>query len=149
MSKVKLIVFEGYGTTYRPYIDSNSEVIDLKLNIPDTHSIAGVIRTDFDADPDGSRRASDALTPVIECDRINNLVGRLLTQIDATFSDPEQRKAMKDLFTQIAWGWYEGQTDQLREPWQENKFPKFKNRFDEHRTKESEQMARDLADSHI
>lgn len=35
----------------------------------------------------------------------NSLVGKLLTLIDATFSDPEQRKAMKDLFVDTIWGW--------------------------------------------
>lgn len=33
------------------------------------------------------------------------LLGRLLTQIDATFSDTDQRKAQKDLLKDIVWGW--------------------------------------------
>lgn len=34
------------------------------------------------------------------------LEGKILTIIDATFSDPQQRKAQKDVFRDILWDWY-------------------------------------------
>lgn len=38
---------------------------------------------------------------------INNLVGRLLTYIDATYSDREQREAQKTLIKGVVFDWYE------------------------------------------
>jgi len=131
MSKVKLIVFEGYGTNYQPYINDNHEVIDLDIRVPESHSIGGIIRTDFDPDKDGSTRVSDDFEQMLTTNKVNNLTGKVLTQIDAMISDPEQRKAMKDIFRDILWNWYADGLDGLREPWQLDKFPKFKNRFDE------------------
>ena len=34
-----------------------------------------------------------------------NIEGQLLTLVDATFQDPEQRKAQKDMIRKIVWGW--------------------------------------------
>lgn len=131
MSKVKLIVCEGYGSQGKPRVGGTEKVIDLKIEVPDTYDIMGVIRTDFDVESDGSKRSSDELDPVIRFERINDLVGKLLTQVDAVFSDPKQRKAMKDLFRQIAWNWYMAQSDELTEPWRLDKFPKYKHAYDD------------------
>lgn len=125
MSKVKLIVCEGYGSERRPWRLGEGKVIDLGIEVPDTHDILAVIRSDFDVDEDGSRRVDDDINPVVRYERINDLVGKLLTLVDSMFSDPKQRKAAKDLFTQTAWSWYSGQTsDSVVEVWREDKFPK-------------------------
>jgi hypothetical protein len=121
MSKVKLIVCEGYGNQGLPRVDGTAKVIDLKLEVPDTHDIMGVIRTEFDEEADGSRRDSDAVDPVIRYERINDLVGKLLTITDAAARDSEQRKALKDLVTQSCWGWYSGQQAELTTPWRKDK----------------------------
>jgi hypothetical protein len=125
MSKVKLIVCKGYGSELRPYESETGEVIDASITVPDTHDILAVVRTDFDADEDGSRRSNDAIDPVVRYERINNLVGRMCTLLDSMMSDPKQRKAAKDLFRQMAWDWYNGQTDfTVTEIWRKDKFPK-------------------------
>lgn len=36
---------------------------------------------------------------------VGNLEGQWLTLIDATFSDPQQRKAMKDIVRKMIWDW--------------------------------------------
>ncbi len=36
---------------------------------------------------------------------VGNLEGQWLTLIDATFSDPQQRKAMKDIVRRMIWDW--------------------------------------------
>lgn len=36
---------------------------------------------------------------------VGSLEGRILTVIDATFSDPQQRKAMKDVLRKTIWDW--------------------------------------------
>lgn len=36
---------------------------------------------------------------------VGNLEGQWLTLVDATFSDPQQRKAMKDLVRRMIWDW--------------------------------------------
>lgn len=130
MSKVKLIVCEGYGSQGRPRIGGTERVIDLKLEVPDNQDIMGVVRYDFNVEEDGSKRSNDALDPVIRYERINNLVGRLLTQVESIFADKEQRDAAKDLFKQIAWDWYMGQSDELTEPWRLNKFPNYSKAFE-------------------
>lgn len=130
MSKVKLIIQEGYGSNYRPYIGGTDEVIDLKIEVPDTHDIKGIVRTDFDKEKDGSVRTNDELTPVIRHDRVNDLVGKLMTLADASFTDKEQRKAFKDILMQIPWTWYTGQTESLTEPWRGDKFPNYARAFD-------------------
>lgn len=38
--------------------------------------------------------------------QLDNLVGKLLTYIDATYSDPQQRKAHKDIVKQSAYNWF-------------------------------------------
>lgn len=37
---------------------------------------------------------------------VNDLLGNLLTIVDASFGDPVQRKAVKDLVSQKVWQWY-------------------------------------------
>jgi hypothetical protein len=130
MSKVKLIICEGYGNQGKPRIGNTEKIIDLGIEVPDTHDIMGVVRYDFDAEPNGDVRSNDELDPVIRYERINTLVGKLLTVIDATIVDKEQRQAQKDLFKQIAWDWYMGQRDELVEPWRLDKFPNYKKAFD-------------------
>lgn len=36
---------------------------------------------------------------------VGNLEGQWLTIVDATFSDPQQRKAMKDIVRKMIWDW--------------------------------------------
>lgn len=126
MSKVKLIVCEGYGNQGRPRIDGTEMVIDLKLEVPDTHDIMGVIRTDFDKEADGSKRMSDALDPVVRYERINDLVGKVLTILDAANAN----QPTKDLVKQVCWSWYTGQNDALTEPWRLDKFPNYAKAFE-------------------
>lgn len=125
MSRVKLVVCEGYGGEQRPYKTETAKVLDLGVRVPDTHDILAVIRSDFDTDADGCRRTNDAVDPVIRYERINNLVGKIFTLLDSMLSDPKQRKAAKDLFMQMAWDWYHGQTDgTVNDAWRKDKFPK-------------------------
>ena len=37
--------------------------------------------------------------------QVGNLEGQWLTLVDATFSDPQQRKAMKDIVRKMIWDW--------------------------------------------
>src|SRR5258708_2927256 len=113
MSKVKLIVCEGYGSEQPPYKTETGRVVDLDVKEPDTHDILALVRSDFDVEADGSKRSNDAIDPVVRYEKINNLVGRMFTLLDSMLSDPKQRKAAKDLFMQMAWDWYHGQTDDL------------------------------------
>jgi hypothetical protein len=115
MSKVKLIV-DSYGS-----LPGMGRVIDINLKLDEKEKVAGVIRTDFDTDEHGSTRVSDDINPVVPYEYINTLVGRLLTLIDASTVDKEQRQAQKDLFKQIAWDWYQSYGDNLTPPWRKDK----------------------------
>ena len=124
MSQVKLIVHEGYGGKYSAYTGEGA-VIDLGIRVPDTHDILAVVRSDFDVEQDGSKRSNDAIDPVVRYEKINNLVGRLVTLVDSMFSDPEQRKAAKDLFTQTTWNWYQAQVNDFAlQTWRDDKASK-------------------------
>lgn len=64
----------------------------------------------------------DSITRVkIEVSELSNLEGRMLTIVDASISDPVQRKAMKDIVSQSVWTWgmdyHYGYTD---EQWENN-----------------------------
>lgn len=99
MSRVKLLV--------RP---SNSlgeyKVIEVREHIDNDVKVEAVVKTDFDPEEDGSRQVSDMLSPVIHIENMNTLTGKVLTIADASFQDPEQRKAAKDLLTKAMWEWY-------------------------------------------
>lgn len=114
MSKVKLIVKEFRAL-------DNGHVVETEVRVPEHQQVIGIIRTDFDPAEDGTTRASDDLAPVIPYERINDLVGKLLTQVEASIVDDTQRQAMKDLFKQIAWDWYTSQSKELHEPWRESR----------------------------
>jgi hypothetical protein len=43
---------------------------------------------------------------VIRRYQLDNLVGRLLTYVEATYSDPQQRKAHKDIVKQLVYNWF-------------------------------------------
>lgn len=113
MSKVKLVICEGYGSNQRPYLTEEAKVIDTGIEVPDTHDIVTLIRSDFDKDEDGTVRVSDEVDPVVRHEAINGLVGKLLTLVDATFTDVEQRKAQKDLVMKTCWEWYSGQGEMI------------------------------------
>lgn len=83
------------------------------IDIDEKRKAIGVVMAEFEPDSDGTKRVSGEFLPTIGIHDMNNLNGKLLTLIDATFSDNEQRKAMKDLFTQTAWGWYHDREGRL------------------------------------
>lgn len=109
MTKVKLRVVEGYGTNQNPYIGGTGREVETDVILKDNEHVRAITLYDFPIEENGSQRASDDVIPVIPYEFINHLVGKVLTVADASFSDPEQRKAVKDLFTQAVWQWYEGQ----------------------------------------
>jgi hypothetical protein len=113
MSKVKLILDKGdldYG-----------EVTDVVLTLQEGHRVRGVVETGFEPQIDGSVRSSDGIDTVIYIEDINNLVGRIKTLLDASISDPEQRKASKDVFNNEIWSWYTGRLDNLSRTWRFDK----------------------------
>lgn len=43
---------------------------------------------------------------VLRRQQVDSLVGKLLTYIEATYSDPQQRKAHKDIVKQLVYNWF-------------------------------------------
>lgn len=113
MSKVKLI------------LDNNSldfgEVTDIVLTLKEGERVRGIVETDFEPNDKGERRVSDGVDTVIYIEDINNLVGRIKTLIEASISDPEQRKASKDVFNNEIWSWYTGRLETLSRTWRFDK----------------------------
>jgi len=75
--------------------------------------VRAVIEYNFPIEADGSQRVGEDYEPVVTIAHMNNLNGKLMTLVEATFSDPEQRHAMKDIFGQTIWGWYMGNMDSI------------------------------------
>lgn len=55
--------------------------------------------------PDHSPTDGDINSTILEYNDVQNLVGKLLTYIDATYSDHEQRKAHKDIVRNTVYEW--------------------------------------------
>ena len=115
MSKVKLIV-KSYHT-----LDAG-RMTSTQIDLPESMEIVGVVRTDFEPDASGAVRTSDDLAAVIDVDDMNNIVGKVLTLIDATFTDKEQRQAMKDIFKAELWNWHTALIDRLVPAWKDPRF---------------------------
>jgi hypothetical protein len=109
MPKVKLCIVEGFGTNNNPYLSGTERTVETEVTLNPSENIRSVVVYDFEPEEDGGVRVSPDVLPVIPPEFINNLVGKLLTVSDAAFSDPEQRRAFKDLLTQSVWMWYQGQ----------------------------------------
>lgn len=129
MSKVKLIVMEGYGTETSPYIGGGEKVITPDLVLEPNQHIHAVVEYDFDEDENGDRQVSDNIDPVVYIGAINALVGKILTIVDATYTDPEQRKAARGMYMDAIWNWY-GLSDNIREAWRKDKFPDYEKSFE-------------------
>ncbi len=114
MSKVKLVLRKNNDL-------GHGELVELAVTVPDATLIAGVVRYDFETNEKGETRVSDDLAPVIEISNINYLTGQILTLVEGTISDPEQRKAAKDLFRNTIWGWYTAQMEGLSRAWRFDK----------------------------
>lgn len=113
MSKVKLILDNGsldYG-----------EVSETVLTLKKDERVRGIVETDFEPNDRGEVQTSDNLDVVIYIEDINNLVGRIKTLIEASTSDPEQRKASKDVFNNEIWSWYTGRSETLGRTWRFDK----------------------------
>lgn len=110
MSKVKLVIVKkntlGYG-----------DLVSTTVELPEDTKIIGVARSEFEPESDGSQRVSDDLVPVMHLESINNLIGKLMTQVEASITDPEQRKAAKDIYRQLVWEWYTNHTSSLSRAW--------------------------------
>lgn len=114
MSKVKLIV-DGINS---PDFGKVSEVV---LTLKEGERVRGIVETDFEPNDKGERQVSDNLDVVVYIGDINNLVGRIKTLIEASTSDPEQRKAAKDVFNNEIWSWYTGRSEALGRAWRFDK----------------------------
>lgn len=64
----------------------------------------------FGSDPSSPAMIENGAYPIIKADEFRQLEGRLLTLCDATFSDPLQREAFKDLLKTQTREWYDKHT---------------------------------------
>lgn len=55
--------------------------------------------------PNSSDNSSPEVTYILKTYSIGSLEGKLLTLIEASTPDPEQRKSLKDIVRQTIWGW--------------------------------------------
>jgi hypothetical protein len=75
----------------------------------------------FDHGDGGNIHMSDspavhvAANPIISTVEVSNLEGRLLTLVDAAFSDIEQRKAFKSVIRETVWRWNGDNERRVRE----------------------------------
>ena len=78
-----------------------------EIEVPDDWSSLRPIALSVATSGPGNRDDTyDNVAVIIEHHKVANLVGKLLTYVDATFTDVEQRKAHKDIVNQIVYDWY-------------------------------------------
>lgn len=103
--KVKLVFEKSFAEQRGLSRNCFSETIE--VNLPDGFDMAHLIAARC-YNPLGhssqSPTTSDMVATVIEYEDDNRLVGKLLTYIDATYTDVEQRKAHKDLVKDLVYG---------------------------------------------
>lgn len=107
MRKVKLIFVKSFVEV--PTVNDTFSA-DVEVFVPDgfanMHMIGARV---YEGDPNKAKDSAFALpagdhnTLILESRDFSNLLGKLLTYIDATFSDQEQRKAHKDIVKNILW----------------------------------------------
>ena len=106
--KVKL-VFEKNFQEIRG-LASNSFDKDINVDLPSGFDSARLVsaRCYDPKSQSGSEYAlpaSDVTASIWEYEDEQRLVGKLLTYIDATYTDPEQRKAHKDIVKDLVYGY--------------------------------------------
>ena len=93
-------------------LSSNTFSEDLKVTLPDGFDRAHLVSA-VCYDPSAGGTTNDRLNPpsddfyatIWDYGDVNTLVGKLLTYIDATYTDTEQRKAHKDLVKDLVYGY--------------------------------------------
>ncbi len=108
--KVKLVFVKSFLDipTFRDTFASDIEV-EVPEGFDSVHLIGARI---YGAEPAPGEHmitempSGDANTTILEYRDVNQLVGQLLTYIDATFTDPEQRKAHKDIVKEKVHNWH-------------------------------------------
>ncbi len=101
--KVKLI-FQKSFIEMPLHKDCFAETVDIKLppNVEQAHLIAAKC---YDTNKDTNHLTNDVTATIWDYNDEQRLVGKLLTYIDATYTDQEQRKAHKDIVKDIVYGY--------------------------------------------
>jgi hypothetical protein len=106
MQKVKLIFHRSY--VEHPTI-KDGFARDVEVELPagfTTVHLAGARVFDNGLEPK-PRIGGDSNALVLNHQDVHSLVGKLLTYIDATFTDQEQRKAQKDIIREKVYTWHQ------------------------------------------
>lgn len=105
MSKVKLVFVKSYLEipTFKDTFTSDIEV-DVPEGFDQIHLIGA--RVYEPENVQSTFPSGDFNACILEHHDVSNLVGQLLTYIDATFTDPEQRKAHKDIVKEKVYSWH-------------------------------------------
>lgn len=110
MRKAKLVLHKSFVEI--PTI-KDTFAAEIEFYVPehfDAIHLAGARIYDSEATPEGNRLQpphGDVNATIIGYQDVQRLVGKLLTYIDATYTDQEQRKAHKDLVKESVHGWHE------------------------------------------
>lgn len=114
MSKVKLIV--------RPRNSlGDYRVIEVDAHLDNDEKVESVVTTDFDPNEKGERQVSDNVEPVIYIENMNTLTGMVLTVVEASIQDKEQREAFKSLMRRTVWDWFSASHEDSRNHWYKNR----------------------------
>lgn len=103
--KVKLVFEKSYTENRGLSVNSFSE--DISVDLPEGFKMAHLVSAVcYDPYQGGDQPNSDTYATIWEYEDENRLVGKLLTYIDATYTDVEQRKAHKDLVKDLVYGYF-------------------------------------------
>lgn len=102
--KVKLVFVKNYleAPTW-----ADTTAYDCEVTVPENFGDQGIHLTAarvYESTPN-ELPGGDSNAIILDSQDFSSILGKLLTYVDATYTDPEQRKAHKDLIKQTLWGW--------------------------------------------
>lgn len=71
----------------------------------DDNALKLIAARTYDDRKTGDGPGGDDNSIIVDYHDLSSLMGKLLTYVEATYVDPEQRKAHKDLVRQTVWDW--------------------------------------------
>lgn len=104
--QVKLVLEKSF-TDIRG-LSANTFSKDINIELPTGFNMARIVAARcYDPTQGSDRPSSDATAVIWEYDDESRLVGKLLTYIDATYTDKDQREAHKSLVKDLLYGYFQ------------------------------------------
>lgn len=106
MTKVQLVFHKAYAVEDGLACEGFSKLVDIDSEFDAFYLEAARVYNQDTQNDNKQFVVENITTNIISHEDNNRLLGKLLTYIDATYIDQEQRKAHKDIVKQVVYDWY-------------------------------------------